>query len=159
MQVHIETEINTPAKKVWEILAHQFGDMAIWTATLSESRTIAANEIPDGFKPAPTAPVPARETTSKVVKAKEIITKYSEDKMTLTFEAADLPPIMASAKNTQRVIPKGSNKCLVSFDIRVESRSIFKLMNPILKHRFGSTMSGVQQELKVYAETGKPVAG
>ena len=156
MEVHIETEISAPAEKVWQILAHQFADMADWTTALSGSRALAASEIPDGLTPAPTAPVPARETTSKVMTAIEVITSYSDEKMELTFEAAGLPPIMASARNTQRVVSKGDNKCVVSFDINIELRSIFKLMNPILKRRFGSTMSGVQRELKVYAVTGIP---
>ena len=64
MQVHIETEINAPAEKVWQILAHQFADMADWTTTLSESRVVDSSELPKGLKIASNAPVPARETTS-----------------------------------------------------------------------------------------------
>ena len=152
MHVYIETEINARADKVWQILAHQFGDMADWTATLSESRALSVNEIPATLTPAPTAPVPARETTSKVIKAIEVITEYSEENRTLTFNAAGLPPMMASARNTQMVVSKGDNKSLVSFDIHIELKSIFKLITPILKRRFGAAMGGVQQDLKAYAE-------
>ena len=157
MELHLETEINAPAEKVWEILAHQFGDMADWTETLSESRVVDAGQYPD-IKAAPTAPVPARETTSSFAKAVEIITEYSEDNMQLTFEAVGLPPFMSSARNTQRVISKGANKSVITFDFRIGLKHIFNLMSPILKSRFSKTMSGVQRELKHYAETGKPAA-
>ena len=62
MQVHIETEINAPADRVWGILAHQFADMADWTTTLSESRVVDVSELSGGIKIAHNAPVPARET-------------------------------------------------------------------------------------------------
>ena len=156
MELHIETEINAPADKVWQILAHQFGDMADWTTTLSESRVVDASDYPN-FKAAPTAPVPARETTSSFAKAVEIITEYDEEKKQLTFDAVGLPPFMSSARNTQRVIAKGPNKSVVSFDFRIGLKHIFNLMSPLLKSRFGKTMGGVQRELKVYAETGRVV--
>ncbi len=155
MELHIETEINAPAEKVWEIIAHQFGDMADWTKTLSESRVVDADKYSE-FKAAPTAPVPARETTSSFAKAVEIITAYSEKQMELTFDAAGLPPFMSYARNTQRIISKGSNKSVVSFDFHIGLKHIFNLMSPLLKSRFRKTMGGVQRELKFYAETGKP---
>ena len=159
MQVHIETEINAPAEKVWQILAHQFADMADWTTTLSESRVVDSSELPKGLKIAPTAPVPARETTSSFAKAIEVISDYSEEKMELTFHAANLPPILSEAANTQRVVSKGPNKRVLTFDMNIGLKGVFKIMTPILKRRFHTTMSKVQGELKVYAETGKVAAG
>lgn len=155
MLVHIETDIDAPAETVWKILAHQFGDMADWTTTLSESRVIGASEIPSGIIPDPKAPVPARETTSSFAKAIEVITDYSEEGMQLTFEAANLPIMLSSAKNRQRVVQKGADKSTVVFDINLELRGIFKLIGPVLKRRFGSTMGRVQGELKAYVENNQ----
>ena len=159
MQVHIETEINAPAEKVWQILAHQFADMADWTNTLSESRIVDKNELPKGLKIAANAPVPARETTSSFAKAIEVISDYSEEKMTLTFEAANLPPILSTAANTQRVVAKDANNCLITFDMNIGLKGVFKIMTPVMKRRFQSTMGKVQQELKIYAETGQVAVG
>ena len=155
MDVHIEREINAPAEKVWEILAHQFGNMANWTATLSESRAVDASQYPE-FKAASTAPVPARETTSSFAQAIEIITEYSEEEMQLTFDAVGLPPFMSSARNTQRVVAQGPDKSVISFDFRIGLKHVFNIMSPLVKRRFGKTMGGVQRELKFYAETGEP---
>lgn len=153
MQVHIETEINAPAEKVWQILAHQFADMADWTSTLSESRVVDVSELPSGLKIAPNAPVPARETTSSFAKAIEVISDYSEENMELRFEAANLPVILSTAANTQRVISKGANKSMITFDMNIGLRGIFKVMAPLLSRRFQKTMGGVQRDLKMYAET------
>ena len=79
--------------------------------------------------------------------------------MELTFNAANLPPILSTAANTQRVISKGPNKSLLTFDMNIGFKGIFKIMTPIMKRRFDTTMSKVQGELKVYAETGKVAAG
>lgn len=155
MQVHIETEINAPAEHVWQILAHQFADMADWTSTLSESRAIGRSELPEGLTIAAHAPVPARETTSSFAKAIEVISDYSEEEMELTFVAANLPPILSSAANTQRVISQGDDKCLITFDMNIGLRGIFKIMAPFLNRRFQKTMSGVQNDLKVFVETGQ----
>ena len=104
-------------------------------------------------KIAPNAPVPARETTSSFAKAIEVISEYSEEKMELTFQAGNLPPILSTAANTQRVVPLGDNKCLITFDMNIGLKGVFKLINPILSRRFQKTMGGVQQELKLYMET------
>ncbi|MEM7110925.1 MAG: SRPBCC family protein [Chloroflexota bacterium] len=155
MQVHIETEINAPAEKVWQILAHQFADMADWTTTLSESRVVEPHELPKGLKVAASAPIPARETTSSFAKAIEVISDYSERDMELTFEAANLPPFLSTATNTQRVTARGNDKCLLTFDMNLGLKGVFKILGPVLKRRFQNTMGGVQRELKVFAETGK----
>lgn len=151
MELHIETEINAPADKVWDILAHQFGDIASWTSTLSESRIVNAAQYPE-FIAASTAPIPARETTSTFIKAVEIITEYSEEEMQLTFDAVGLPPFMSSARNRQQVIAKGPQRSVVSFDFSIGLKHMFNIMSPLLKSRFRKTMSGVQQELKLYVE-------
>ena len=155
MQVHIETEINAPAEKVWQILAHQFADMADWTSTLSESRVIEGDEMPAGLKVATNAPIPARETVSSFATAIEVISDYSEEEIQFTFHAANLPAILSEASNTQRVTPKGEDQCLLTFDMNLVLNGIFKIMSPLLSRRFQKTMGGVQRELKLYAETGK----
>lgn len=158
MQVRIETEINAPAETVWNILAHQFGNIADWSPIVKESHVIDATEVPAGYVTAPNAPVPGRSTTTKVATLKEIITAYHEEKMELTFQGAGLPPIFSFADDKQSVLAIGPDKCVVAFDIRMEPRGPFKLLNPVLKRRFTSTMGGVQRDLKRFAENGKVVS-
>jgi len=143
MELHIETEINAPAEKVWEILAHQFDDIADWSKTVRESRAIDSDEMPVGFTPASNAPFPGRETVTAVATLQEIIIDYSEENKELTFAGAGLPSFFVHAKDRQRVIPQSPDKCLLTFDVDIKLRGVFKLMEPILKRRMHSTFSGV----------------
>lgn len=156
IEIHLETEIDAPAEEVWQILAHQFGDIADWSATVNESRSLTMDEIPDGFDAVPNAPAPARATVAGPgISLTEVITMYSEEAMELTFEGTNLPPLVFEyAKDTQRVIPVSANQSLLTFDVSVKTRGIFKAVNPLLARRFAASFGTVQQELKVYAETG-----
>lgn len=155
MDVHIQTEINAPAGKVWEILAHHFADIAIWSSTVSASHAVEAADLPQNYRADPDAPVAGRSTTTPLATMIEVITRYSEANRELTFAAAGLPSLLAEARDTQRVIAQSPDRCIVTFDIHVESRGIFKLFNPIVQRRFKTMMTVVQQDLKRYAETGQ----
>ena len=149
--VHIETEIDAPAEEVWAVLAHDFAEMDKWTATLSESRAVGANEIPDGLVPAPNALVVGRVTTSPVLTAYEIITEYDEAGMVLKFDAGNLPAFLSSAENTQSVIDLGADKSAIVFDARLALAPYLRLLNPVFGSRFSNTMLDLQDELKVTA--------
>ncbi|MEM7344256.1 MAG: SRPBCC family protein [Chloroflexota bacterium] len=157
IELHLETEIDAPAEEVWQILAHQFDDIDTWSASVSESQAITLNEVPNGFTADPASPYPGRITIAGPgVKATEVITEYSEEDMMFTFEGVDLPPLVFEyAKDTQRIIPMGEGKSKVTFDVSMKTRGIFKAVNPLLAARFTSSFTTIQQELKVYAETGQ----
>ena len=152
--VHIETEIDAPAEEVWAVLAHDFADIEEWTETVSESRAIDASELPDGLVPAENAPVIGRVTTSPVLTAYEIIVDYDEDAMMLKFEAGNLPALLSYADDRQTVVAKGENKSVVMFDARLELAPYLRLLNPVFGSRFEATMADLQQELKLYVESG-----
>ncbi len=155
--MHIETEIEAPADKVWQILAHQFVDISEWSTLINESRLIPINEIPKGYEPTPSAPAPARQTESSIGPTLiEVITHYSEEEKKLTFEGADMPALFfVYAKDTQSVIPISEGKSKLTFDIDIKLRGLFQVFNSILESRFSSTMAEVQNDLKIYAETGQ----
>lgn len=155
MKLHLEQEINASADKVWNILGHQFADIAIWS-NLEYSRAITTDEVPDGFKAATDAPVPGRATPNPLGELIEVLTHYSDSDRQFTFLGLGLPPIISRAENTTTVIEKGENQCLVTFDIEMDLKSIFKIIDPLLKRRFATSKrgpAGVIEELRVYAES------
>lgn len=155
MDIHIETVIDAPAEKVWDVLAHQFASIESWASVVDRSRPIDLSEVPDGVKVADEAPIPGRETKSRVVEAKEVLVQYSESGREFTFSTVDLPPFLGVAENRSRVTPVGSDGCVLSFDIHVEPRGPFKLMTPLLKKRMTNSFTTVQTDLKVFTETGQ----
>lgn len=155
-EVHIETEINAPAAEVWAVLAHEFAEIDKWSSTVRGSRVIDISEVPEGYEVAPSAPIPGRETASPAGTFREIFTMYSDEQMELTFQADGLPSIITYMADTQRVIPLDDGRSLVTFDVTMAVSGIFRVFGPILKGRFASTFGLVQEELKIYIETGQP---
>ena len=155
MKLHLEEEINASADKVWTILAHQFAEIGDWASTVHTSRVIDMSEVPNDFNVAATAPVPGRATTNELGELREILTEYSEANKELTFRVAGLPRIMKSAVDIQKVIPKGPDKCLMTFDIEMIARGPFRLLGPVLKQRLTGGLGDLLKELKLYAETGQ----
>ena len=156
MKLLLEQEINASAEKVWGILAHQFADVADWTDTLAYSRVITEDEIPNGMTVAPTAPLLGRATPNPLGELIEVLVQYSEDDMQFTFLAGGLPPIVSKAGNTTTVTPKGDDKCIVTFDVEMNFKSIFKLLEPLVRRRILTSKFGpnvVIRELKNYAES------
>ena len=156
-EVHIETEIDAPAEEVWAVLAHEFADIDKWSSTVDESRVIDMNEVPEGWAVAQGVPVIGRETTSSAGTFREIFIMYSDEKMELTFRADGLPSIIARMTDTQRVIALDDDRSLLTFDVSMEASGIFKALGPVLSGRFASTFGLVQEELKAYVETGRPI--
>jgi len=161
MELQIKQEINAPAGKVWQILGHQFAEIGDWSSTVETSRVLHDSEVPANFKVAPSAPIPGRATPNPLGELKEILTMYSDAEMSFTFEIDGLPPIIRHSQNTTRVQELGPDKCVVTFDLQMVTKGIFKVMNPVLWRRLSTSQRGpmgLMQELKIYAETGQTAA-
>lgn len=158
MDIRFEQEINAPAEKVWEILGHQFAEIGSWSTSVESSRALDVSDVPAGYKVAASAPVPGRVTPNPLGELKEILTMYSESKKEFTFQADGLPSIFGEVINTTRVVAMGEGRSLVTFDIQMGLKGIFKLMEPILKRRFKSSNRGpgaLIKDLKRYVEMGE----
>ena len=154
MDVRLETSIDAPADKVWGILAHQFPDISEWAAGVAFSREASADEAPDGWALAPTAPVAGRLTNAGL-ELKEFFTAFDDEARRFTFRASGLPRIIEMSQNTTTVTQTGDGSCTVVFDIHVEMSGPFVVLTPVLKRRLTKGIKPVQEDLKVYAETGE----
>ena len=154
MDVRIETAINAPADRVWEIIAHRFVDVADWAAGVKSSTEASADEAPADFQIAPSAPVAGRTTDAGLV-LKEFFVEYDEAAKQFTFRAAGLPRIIKLSQNTTTVVPTGDGACRVVFDIHMDLLGPFAALSPVLKKRLAKGLEPVQLDLKVYAETGE----
>lgn len=155
MEIQLKQEINASAEKVWGVLAHQFAEISEWAPRIEASRVIDISEVPAGFKVAESAPVPGRVTPNPLGEVTEVLTKYSEANKTFTFEVAGPAPLFSLTANNTRVIAKGDDKCLVTFDLHLMPKGIFKLFEPILKRRFQTSArgpAGMIKDLKHYVE-------
>lgn len=154
MDVRIETQIDAPADRVWEIIGRQFADVAYWAAGVKSSTEATADEAPADLVLAPDAPVAGRTTDAGLV-LKEFLVEYDDAARRFTFRAVGLPRIITLSQNTTTVVPSGARTCSVVFEIHMELLGPFAVLSPFLKRRLARGLAPVQQDLKVYAETGE----
>ena len=154
MQVHIDTEINAPAHEVWAVIGQEFASVADWASIVDESRPLDLDEIPSSMPVAVDAPVPGRQMKSKAGTFKEVLVEYSDAERQFTFDTADLPRIMRTAKNHTRVAETGPGTSTVSFDITLEPAGPMKPVLPLLKRRMLKSWTSVQHDLKTHVEAG-----
>lgn len=152
MQLHLETDIAAPADSVWRVLGTQFADIDEWAAFVQTSRPIGLDEVPASIVASPEAPVPGRETTTKVT-LKEILTAYSDSDRSLTFLGDGLPPIVKRAQNVQSVRAIGPEASTVSFDVTFDFVGPFAVLSPVMKKRMSKTFAGIQSDLKRHVES------
>lgn len=153
MQLHLEQEINAPADAVWGVLGGEFADIASWASVVKASRPIDVGEVPASITVASTAPVPGRETTTKAT-LREILTAYSDEERSLTFEGAGLPKIVRLARNVQSVQETGPSTCKVVFDVQFDFAGPFGFLASPMKRRMTKTFGDVQTDLKLHVENG-----
>lgn len=152
MHLRLEQTIEAPADSVWEVLGTQFTDIADWASFVKTSRPVDRAEIPSTIAVAPTAPVPGRETMTKV-KLIEVITAYSDDQRSLTFEAVGLPKIIRRAQDVQSVTATGEGSSTVTFEIDFDFVGPFAAFSPIVRRRMAKTFAGVLVDLKDHVES------
>lgn len=151
MDLHLETAIDASADDVWAVLGRDFAGIDSWASFVKTSRAIEMDEVPDHLTVAAEAPVPGRETTTKVTLT-EVLTEYSDEDRTLTFDGVGLPPIVSIARNVNSVRPTGDGSSMVSFDVHMGFRGPFAIMAPVMKRRMLKTFGEVQQDLKQHVE-------
>lgn len=152
MQVHLETEIAAPADKAWAVLGSDFAGIDRWSSVVKTSRPIGHDEVPSSVTVARSAPVPGRETKTKVTLT-EVLTKFDDDRRSLTFVGTGLPPIVRRAENTQSIVETGPGSSKVVFEVEFDFKGPFGVLGPIMAKRMSSTFGAVQEDLKKYLET------
>ncbi len=158
IHIHLEEEIDAPADEAWAVLAHRFAEIGEWAPGVETSRAISLDEVPAGFTVAPSAPVPGRVTPNPLGDITEVLTMYSEDDRTFTFEADGLPPIVTHTTSTTRVTELDNGHSLVTFDIEMGFIRPFNVLGPVMQSRLQSSAAGpagIIKDLKTYLESGE----
>ena len=154
MHLVLEKTINASADDVWKVLGTEFAEIDKWAEFVKTSRPLAANEVPEGIKADPNAPVPGRETMTKV-KIVEVLTAYSDENRSLTFEGIGLPKIITKAQDTQSVKATGPSTSTVSFVIDFDFLGPFAVLSPIMESRMSKTFTEILDDLKRHVETSR----
>ena len=136
MRLIVTKTVPVPADFAWQKLGREFAQIADFFSQVDHSRPITRSEMPVGYHEIPGAPVLGRYTESRVIKATEVLTEYSDADRCFAFDAVDVPVFLLSkSQNTTRVIAVDGGQCRVEIVVEMGLRHVFNILSPVLRKR------------------------
>ena len=158
MKITKTVMINKPAEQVWDLVAHQFDKAHLWMGPIPRSEALGLGQSQAG------APMQGRlcdlSDNPNGAKAKEIITHFSEQDKSLTFDVFPVnnPVIIPIKQNTVQmsVHAIGSHRSEVVWVSSPQLKPLAYPFYPLLRLIFPTAFSRLLQGLKDYAEKNLP---
>lgn len=158
MRITKKIRIEKPASEVWKILATDFDKAGDWMSVVKKSY------VKEGDHEVIDAPMSGRvcelSAQPNGLRAYETITDFDEDNRSMSVDIvpANTPKLFPITKNTLcvSVMSIGHSSSRVIWSVEPQLKSYARLMAPLVKLGLGKAFMDVLEELKFYAETGKP---
>ncbi len=152
MKIKRTLTIDAPPDRVWDILGPNYTKADDWASSVYVS----------GARPGPqkvaAAPVAGRVCQTSLGPFTETIEAYDEARRYIAYSATGdrMPGFMKRLVNAWTVRPKGGIS-EVEMELNAEIAFPFNiLVAPMMKLQFGKVLREATEELKHFAETGKP---
>ena len=142
--------VNAPAEKVWGVLGRDFANVGKW-ATL-----VAHSEVNTEAPVVNNSPVGGRLCNTSIGKISEEFTAYDDSKKTLSFKGVFDSKLFDSVVNSSEISSIDENTALVKITPEIKLSFLGSLMTPIIKIQLGKAIDKILDDLKYYAENGKP---
>src|SRR6266568_5680026 len=147
--------INASAKKVWRVLAHDFGNIGQWASAIPASQAVPDLPVPEG------AEVGGRVCATAVPgfgDVQERFMYYDEPSMRFGYQAAEgLLWFLKHAENHWVVRSLGPDASLVEARAEIVVSLLPGLfLAPLLKLQMGRAGVQLFEELKYYVERDQP---
>ena len=152
MKIARRLTINAAPEKVWDILGPNYVRAGDWASSVYVSGPRP------GTPKIANAPAAGRVCQTSLGPFTETIEAYDEDRRHVAYSATGdkMPGFMKGLRNAWTVRPMGSGS-EVEMELNADIAFPFNiLMGPMMKMQFGKVLKEATQELKHYAETGKP---
>jgi Polyketide cyclase / dehydrase and lipid transport len=151
IQLNDQITINAPAKKVWSVLAHDFGNIDEWASAIPVSKVNADLPVPEG------AEVGGRICSTAVPGFRDVqesFTYYDEQSMRFGYQASEGRPwFLKHAENHWVVHSLGPNTSLVETRAEIDLSPFPGLfLAPLFKLQMGRIGTQSLEELKYYVE-------
>jgi len=139
--------IDAPSDRVWEVVAHEFDQVGIWSSGVATSGPDLDAPIPDG------ATVGGWVcATPGFGDLNETFASYSEENKQFTFVVSGMPSFITLAQSTVNVRPIGNDTTDVSLHIQMETNAVGRLMGPMFSIKLKAALNTFLDELKAYIE-------
>ena len=147
MEFKKNLNINATADRVWDVVAHDFDRVGMWSSAVDSSRPNIDAAVPHG------ATVGGRIcATPGFGDLRETFTEYSEENKQFTFVVSGMPSFITLAQNTVQVRSTDPDGASVSLHIQMETNALGKVMGPMFAIKLKTTLNTFLDELKVYIE-------
>jgi len=150
MKFSRELTVNASAEKVWDIYGRDFANVGKWATAVSSS--VANNELAKVNH----SPVGGRTCETSFGKISEEFTAYDDDKKTFSFKGVFDSKMFDSVINSSEIISINENTALVKVTPDIKLSFLGSLMSPMIKWQLGKAVDQILDDLKYYAENGKP---
>ncbi|WP_298975120.1 SRPBCC family protein [uncultured Roseobacter sp.] len=152
MKIKKTLTVNAPPDAVWDILGPNYVRAGDWASSVYVSGARPGTPKIAG------APAAGRTCETSLGPFTETIEAYDEARRHVAYSATGdkMPSFMKGLRNAWTVRPKGGVS-EVEMELNADIAFPFNiLMAPMMKMQFGKVLREATEELKHYAETGKP---
>lgn len=148
--------VNADADHIWRILSEEFDSVDNWASSVNHSEmNDGATNTPEGAPPGRVCTVPGFGVTD------ERMTRYDDAERSFAFsvEAEKIPGFFTNMESAWSVEPIAPGRSRVTTKVSGNANGLMgALVSPMMKRKFQKTIDTVYEDLKVYAETGRPSA-
>ncbi len=152
MKISRTININAPAERVWDILGPNYTKAGDWASS------VYVSDARPGTPKVAAAPVAGRVCQTSLGPFTETIEAFDEGRRHVAYSATGdkMPGFVKRLVNSWTVHTSGSMS-RVQIELNADIAFPFNiLMGPMMKLQFGKVLREATEELKHYAETGKP---
>ncbi|GFE65723.1 SRPBCC family protein [Litoreibacter roseus] len=152
MELTITRQIDAPIDKVWDILGPNYTSAGDWASS------VFASAPRPGTAKVANAPAAGRVCETSLGPFTETIEAYDPDRRLVSYSATGdkMPGFMKGLRNTWQLSPSG-NGTKASMTLRADiAFPMNVLMGWMMKMQFRKALTETIDDLKVYAETGRP---
>ncbi|MDX2360866.1 MAG: SRPBCC family protein [Crocinitomicaceae bacterium] len=148
--------VNVSADELWQIIGPGFAKAGEWSSAIDHSTSSGEGQFEGAVCDTRSCDLSAKGFSS----VDERITEYSDDNRTMAFDVYQGMPGFVTHMNSRHVITDlGQGRSKDEIQITMQMKPFMgALMGGMLKKNLNSLLDSALEDLKVFAETGKPSA-
>lgn len=149
-----KVNVNVSADKLWEIVGPGFAEAGKWSTAVDHSAGHGDAKFDGASCDTRSCDLSAKGFSS----VNERITEYDVKNQTMAFDVYEGMPGFVTYTNNRTVITNlGNGKCQAELQITMHMKPFMGwLLGGMLKKNISNLIDSALDDLKVYAETGKP---
>lgn len=146
--------VNASANDLWQIVGPQFADASKWSTAVDHSAGHGKGKFEGASCDTRSCDLSAKGFSS----VNERITEYDDSKRTLAFDVFEgMPGFVTYANNRTVITDLGQGKSKAELQITMHMKPLLGFfLGGMLHKNLGVLIDSALDDLKVFAETGKP---